>query len=300
MEIITLPSAPGPDAAVALGFFDGCHLGHQALLARTVAVAAAQGICPAVFTFTDGAGKDVPLLTDWEERLARFEAAGVVRVYCAPFAALREMPPDAFVSHVLLGMCGARAAFCGESFRYGRGGAGDVDSLSAALAAAGAQLEVVPTVTLDGQTVSSSALRAAVAAGDMDAARRMLGRPYALSGRVQSGKHLGRTLGDPTSNLWFPPGVLSPRHGVYRTETEMADGTCYASVTNVGLRPTVERSTQVNAETTLLGYRGDLYGAPITVRFAAFLREERKFASVEELQAQIQSDMEEVRMYHGE
>ena len=269
--------------AVALGYFDGGHLGHAALLKKTVEEAKRLGCESAVFSFHTLPTKSGAPLSTQEDRLAFFADKGIENVILAHFEELRSLTPEAFVS-LLEERCCARLALCGFNFRFGAGASGD----SALLCRLLPESIVLPPFLYGGAPVSASRIREALLSGAVEDAAAMLGRPYTVSGTVSHGKEMGRTLGFPTANI--APETLLPRHGVYKTAVEL-DGTLYTGLTDVGVRPTVEGDGCARVETFLQGFSGDLYGKTLKISFLSFLREEKKFASVSKLQAQIAEDL---------
>ncbi len=291
---------PLPEKTIlCLGNFDGVHLGHLALIREALRIKALQenSIPCGAFCFWEHSADlllehPVARLTTAAERLELFKSAGLEFVIYADFAALRDLPPEAFAKKVLAGQCHCAAAVCGFNYRFGKGAAGTAEDLCRLL---GAPVSVCPAVKIDGDTVSSTRIRALIHSGEVAKAARLLGRPYALSAVVKHGKELGRKLGFPTANQDFPPLAAIPKHGVYITDC-LLEGARYRGVSNVGNHPTVDSpKTTINCETYLVGYQGDLYGKPLTVNFLQFLRPEQTFASVEELKAQIAKDAETAR-----
>ena len=295
LTVVELPTVEVPiPSVIALGFFDGCHTGHRTLLRETVRRARAMHLESAVFTFSDEGIKAGALrIYSLEDRLETFRRMGIEKVYLASFESLRNLSPEWFVKTVLVEMCGAKWAVSGPDFRFGKNAAGGPDTLAALMRRQGSGTTVLPPVLDRGEKVSSTSIRRALESGDMERAGRMLGEAYHLTLPVLHGKGLGHTLGFPTANQAPAHGRLLPGRGVYRTETEV-DGAVYPSLTNVGLRPTVEKADGVNVETHLIGYRGDLYGKTVTVRFLQFLRPERRFDSVDALKAQLEEDVRRV------
>jgi len=281
--------------AVALGFFDGLHIGHAAVVSRTLSYQQ-EGLCPCVFTFTmygghPAAKSSANALTTERQKEQLLESWGVRLVLCPDFSEFHAMEPEAFVDEVLVRRLNANAACCGEDFRFGKKAAGDVGQLAALCQARGIRLDVVPPVTFEGERVSSTRIRSLLGEGRVADANRMLGRAFGYDFTVVRGKQLGRKLDSPTINQRLPDGFVPLRHGVYAS-VSFAGGAWHPSVTNIGLRPTVEDTTAVNSETYICGFSGDLYGARVEVRLLAFLRPEQRFPSVEALRARIHADAE--------
>lgn len=300
MEILSLKElspVPAPPAFVAaLGFFDGVHTAHTAVLGRAAEAAAARSLPFLVFTFTAAdAPKGALLLSEDEERAALFAAAGATHAVFAPFSEVASLSPEAFVSY-LTGTLHVRLAVTGESFRFGHGAAGDTHRLAALMRAAGGDALALPSLLYEGEPISSSRIRQALSLGDCERAAALLGRPYALTLPVLHGRHLGHVLGFPTANL-HPPGRRAlPAFGVYRTAVTLPDGRVLPGVTDVGRRPTVS-GEETRVETHILDFSGDLYAKTLTVAFLGRLREERCFASLAALTEQIKADCEEVRKW---
>ncbi len=281
--------------AVALGFFDGLHIGHAAVVSRTLSYQQ-EGLCPCVFTFTmDGghpaAKSSANALTTERQKEQLLESWGGRLVLCPDFSEFHAMEPESFVDEILVRRLNANAACCGEDFRFGKKAAGDVGQLAALCQARGIRLDVVPPVTFEGERVSSTRIRSLLGEGRVADANRMLGRAFGYDFTVVRGKQLGRKLDSPTINQRLPDGFVPLRHGVYAS-VSFAGGAWHPSVTNIGLRPTVEDTTAVNSETYICGFSGDLYGARVEVRLLAFLRPEQRFPSVEALRARIHADAE--------
>ena len=281
--------------AVALGFFDGLHIGHAAVVSRTLSYQQ-EGLCPCVFTFTmDGghpaAKSTANALTTERQKEQLLENWGVRLVLCPDFSEFHDIEPESFVDEILVRRLNANAACCGEDFRFGKKAAGDVGQLAALCQARGIRLDVVPPVTFEGERVSSTRIRSLLGEGRVADANRMLGRAFGYDFTVVRGKQLGRKLDSPTINQRLPDGFVPLRHGVYAS-VSFAGGAWHPSVTNIGLRPTVEDTTAVNSETYICGFSGDLYGASVEVRLLAFLRPEQRFPSVEALRARIHADAE--------
>ncbi len=287
---------------LALGFFDGVHLGHAALIRRTKERAEALGCIPAVLTFdvhpdTLVRGAPVPLITSPEDRAELVRRLfGVEEILSLRFdRSLMEMPWDRFLEWVREEF-GAVHLVCGHDFTFGWRGEGNPDRLRVRCAALGLGADVIPKVTLDGETVSSTRIRELLTAGKLGEANRLLGHPHVLTDTVRTGYRLGRKLGTPTINMRFGEGVLVPAHGVYagrlRIEGERVDRW---AVTNVGVRPTVSDGKQVSVESYILDYSGNLYGKRVRLEFRDFLRPERKFPDTDALKDQIARDAQAVR-----
>lgn len=287
METVFLPSSPyARETVAAVGFFDGVHLGHRALLRETVQLAREIGAVPALFTFDTLPFKTGASLSSLEERLARFEACGIEVVFVSRFESVCELSPEAFVKEILASTCRARAAVCGYNFRFGKNAAGTAKDLLSLLP----QSRVLPAIEIGGAAVSSSRIRALLAEGRIEEAERLLGEPYTLRATVEHGKALGRTLGFPTANM--RPHKLLPKNGVYETRVRV-DDVLYAGVTDIGHRPTVEGAGEKRMETHLIGYTGDLYGRALSVSFVRRMRDEMTFESKDSLALRLKEDAEE-------
>ena len=292
--------------AVALGFFDGVHIGHGALLRRTRAAADRLG-CPAAAMSFDThpsallSASPSPLLSTMEERtLLMRRLYGMDEVIFEHFdRGMMEMPWETFVEEYLVRQLHAKHVVCGHDYRFGYRGEGTPQLLQTACAARGIGCEIVPQVTLDGVRVSSTVIRELLERGNLDSARAFLGHPQLVSGVVAHGNHLGHTLGFPTANLPFAPGVLVPPYGVYIAQAEL-DGRRFPAVVNIGLHPTAGSLPAPLLEANLLDFQEDLYGKPLIVWLYSFLRPERKFSSLDALTAQIGRDAARTREYFKE
>ena len=283
----------------ALGFFDGVHLGHQALLIACENLAQRSDCEAGVVTFDTHPGTLVsnraPLLINTaQERSRMLMGHGLKQLLVLPFdEKLMRLPWQAFLEDLI--DRGAAGFVCGDDFRFGYKGEGNSQKLAQFCQERNMPYAIVPAQAIDGIRISSTHIRSLIEAGDMEGAAKFLGHPHTLSGPVVHGRQLGRTIGIPTANLLIPQEVVVPRLGVYAC-TCLVDGTTYMAVTNIGSRPTVD-GHQVRAESWLLDFDGDLYGKGIELRFYKFLRPERKFPSLEELRAEIQKNGEETRKY---
>ena len=283
----------------ALGFFDGVHLGHQALLTECVRLARAVDAEPAAITFECHPQSlfrsDVPpLLTTLTDRFRLLMRYGIDRVY--PFSVTKEVMGKQwrdFLEELM--EKGAAGFVCGDDFRFGRGGAGNARMLREFCRERKLPCVLVPEQTLNGVRISSSYIRRQIETGDMATAVRFLGHGHMLTGTVVTGRKLGRKLGFPTANITLPAGVIVPRHGVYACRAFVGEQS-YMAVCNVGSGPTVQ-GHQIRTETWLLDLDGDLYGKDVTLEFLWFLRAEQKFESLDALKAAVLKDAENTRKF---
>ena len=288
---------------IALGFFDGVHRGHGELLKKTRQRAEEIGAMPSVLSFdvhpdTLVFKKEVPLINSAigrEDIIRRYY--GIDNVVFLHFNQhVMHMPWKEFIDS-LIAELNIAWIVVGHDFCFGYKGEGTAARLREYCEGRGIGCDIIPALAVDGRVVSSTYIRELIADGDIETANRFLGHPHTLSDTVHSGYHLGTDLGAPTINMYFPDGVLVPRHGVYATRVIIEDGSGYIAVTNVGIRPTVSSSGRVSVESHLLDYSGNLYGRQARVEFYAFLRGEVKFGSYEELAAQIKKDAASARAY---
>ena len=293
--------APGP-TALAIGNFDGVHRGHRALLAHLCDTARAVALPPAVLTFEPhpreffSPASAPARLTTLREKIELLADAGVEQITVCRFdAAFAALSADEFVERVLVRGLRARHLIVGDDFRFGRGRAGDFASLRAAGARHGFAVEAMGSVTVDGERASSSGVRRALAAGDMEHAARLLGRPYVIDGQVTRGQQLGRQWGFPTANLRIKHNPL-PMTGVFAVEVGGLGVRPLPGVANLGVRPTVD-GTRPLLEVHLFDFDRDIYGAHISVRFVHKLRDERRFPDFDALKAQIAADATEARLF---
>ena len=283
----------------ALGFFDGVHLGHQALLRECVAMAKALDCASAAITF-ERHPKSLftqdppPLLSTAQTRSDLLQRYGIDHVYTFPVVeAVMSMSWRDFLQELL--EFGAAGFVCGHDFRFGNRGEGNAEKLQALCRELELPCVIVPEQTVDGQRVSSTLIRGLIEEGRMADANRYLGHPHIIAGTVVHGQQLGRTLGIPTANLVLEPDQAVPCFGVYACRC-IVDGVSYPAVTNVGTRPTV-RGVGVTVEPWILDFSGDLYDHRITLEFHEFLRKETKFDGLSALQEQIRKDAERTRAF---
>ena len=295
------------ERVIALGFFDGVHLGHGALLRRAAEEAQKRGCESAVFTF-DRPPKEVitgvpcPLINSPEDRAELVKRLyGIDEMLMVPFDdEMRTTPWDRFVTDILVGRYGAVHLVAGHDHHFGHKNQGSPELLREKCAELGLGCDIIPAVTIGGVTVSSTHIRKLLEEGDVETARAFLGHPHVLTQTVGHGRQLGRTIGIPTANLVAPPHVLLPRRGVYAAKITLPDGRAFGGVTNVGVRPTVNNGQDVTVEPWILDFDGDLYGQAIRVEFYRRLRDERKFDSLAALRSQIETDAVKTREAYPE
>jgi riboflavin kinase/FMN adenylyltransferase len=296
--------APFSGGIVALGNFDGFHLGHQAVVGRAIARARAEGRPALVATFDPHPVRffkpDAPpfRLTTLDQRQRLFAAAGADAMIVFHFdAALAGLSAEAFVAERLAGLFRAAGVVTGEDFTFGKGRSGNAAVLAELAARHGIAAEAVAPVSLDGEPVSSSRIREALQAGDCATAERLLTRPFAIEGPVQHGDKLGRTIGFPTANIDLDR-YLRPRYGVYAVRGRMPDGRVLDGAANLGIRPSFDPPKEL-LEPYFFGDTGDLYGQMIEVELHRWLRPEMKFDSLDALKAQIGRDCAGARRVLG-
>ena len=280
--------------AVAIGKFDGIHMGHQKLIQKIIEQKA-KGYLATVFTFDTSAaaffGGEEKELTTREEKRIVFEKMGVDVLIEFPLnRETAATEPVEFVQRYLVSQMQAAYICAGTDLSFGRRGAGNYELLQQYADSYGYQVELIDKVRMDGEEVSSTRVREAVRTGQMEAAARMLGTPYSVSGTVEHGRRLGRTLGMPTANLLPEQDKLLPPNGVYYSKVLMG-GRIYRSITNIGCKPTVSENHIMGVETYLYDFAGDIYGKDITVQLLAFRRPEMKFDGMDSLKAQMQKDI---------
>jgi len=276
-------------AAVALGTFDGLHIGHQHIIDNAkghdmpVVVYAFANIPAAYF------GKDIKAILSYDEKITSFRDYGIDYLQLVPFDEnIMNMSARDYLDYLYYKLS-ARVISCGYNYTFGRKAEGDSEFLKSYAAEKGIHAIISPPIAFNSQPVSSTRIRACLTEGNISSANEMLGKRYYISGTVQHGKRLGNKIGFPTVNIRIPSEKLCPKNGVYATCLEI-DGKMYAAMTNIGVRPTVENTTVPNAETYIIGYDGDLYGKNLKIEFLSFLRPEIKFSSVNDLVIQLKKD----------
>ncbi len=287
----------------SLGNYDGVHVGHQAILKRVVAVARELSIPSVAVTFDPVPRKVLapqsapPLIQTLEQRLRKLESLNVDHTIVVAFNhQFAKNSPEDFVHNLLVNTLGIRCFVVGEHFSFGHQKRGNIGLLREMGRHYNFSVEAIPEVRAGERRVSSTLVRECIRSGDMEAANTYLGSPFSLAGTVVEGEKLGARLGIPTANL-SPENEIQPANGVYVTRT-IVESQLYGSVTNVGIRPTVG-GKKWTVESHLLQFSGDLYGKKIELQFLKRIREEIRFASVDDLKSQIHKDIESARHYFG-
>ncbi len=296
---------PFTSSVLALGTFDGVHIAHRRLIKEAGELKislSAQGVGAWCFEKSPAAligGVDVLTLTDKDEKISLLLDAGADFVVSAKFEDFRTMSAEDFINKVLISALGCVGTVCGYDHRFGYMGAGDPALLESVFGKESTL--TVPKVTLDGEEVSSSAIRDHIKRGEIEIANKMLSRPLSFSSPVLSGKQLGRRLGFPTANQPIPEGYSSLCRGVYATRCIFEDGQTYIGVSNIGVRPSIRSGDDhtINAETYIIGFDGELYGSMMTLELWSYLRDEMKFSSLEELTAAIERDKNDCIEFFG-
>lgn len=299
MRIFSLENKSDAPSVIALGFFDGVHLGHRAVLKKATEQAKSRGVLSAVFSFTDNKkeGKKSQLgeIYSTSRRCELFSEIGFDFVIMPDFSAFSSLSPTEFVD-VLKNNFNAVAFVCGSDFRFGKGAVGDVMTLKELAVLRGIDTYVVDEVLLDGESVSSTRIRKALKDGDIKTANKLLGREYSIRAEVVHGKQIGTDMLYPTINQTFEDGGALLKFGVYASKT-IYDGKEMPSVTNIGVCPTFLEKRVPTSETYIIDADVNLYGKSVEVRLLDFLREEKKFESPEALKIQIKKDIEAARKY---
>ena len=283
---------------VALGCFDGIHAGHRKVLSEAVRIATELGARPAVFSFSRPPKslfvKDVSLIDDLHEKLSLFEELGMGLCVCPdPSSEILSVSAEDFINNIIIEGFSAVHVVCGYNYSFGKGALGNIDLLQSLCSAHGIGVTVIDEYLQDGKPVSSSLIRELISMGKVEDAASLLCRPFSVSDRVVDGQHLARRLGFPTLNIVPSPLKLLPLHGVYAVRIRFDERSCYG-IANVGVRPTVDVGIRC-VEAHIFDFSEDLYGKTVTVEFLHFIREERRFESIELLQAQVLEDIEKAK-----
>jgi len=300
------PNSKGSPVWLTIGNFDGLHLGHKALIQKLCSKAAETNAQAVAITFYPhprvffGIEKDPYNLMTRGEKNSMFEQLGLDQVITLPFnKTLASMAAENFLSELITHF-NLQGMVMGLDFSLGKDREGTIPAIQAFMRRFRIQVLRESPVLLDGQVIASEAIRTALGNGQPELAAVMLGRPYSISGKVQTGKKLGRRLGLPTANLTIEPEKFVPKYGVYASKTWL-DGKSYASVSSIGVRPTVEENGTPNVETLILDFDNDIYDEEIKVEFVQFIRPEIKFENIGDLSKRIEEDKEEARsiLKHG-
>lgn len=301
-----IPERAEHGCVLTIGNFDGVHRGHQALLAKLSAKALATGLPAAVLTFEPHpreyfTHENRPKrLTSLREKIQLLEARGVDRLYIARFnKRFAGLTAEAFIEDVLIQGLGVRHLLIGDDFRFGKGRVGNFEMLRAVGETVGFTVEAMHTIDHEGERVSSSAVRAALAEGDMPHAARLLGRPYSISGRVLHGDKIGRTIGFPTANIQLKHRS-PPLMGIYTVSVEGLADKPWPGVASVGVRPTINDAGRPSLEVHLFDWNTECYDAHLRVNFLRKQRDEERYDSLDALTAQIARDADEARAYFAQ
>jgi riboflavin kinase/FMN adenylyltransferase len=299
----TIPAQTSHSRVLAIGNFDGVHLGHRALLERLAADARRLGLPPAVMTFEPHprelfAPDQAPArLTSLREKLALLDSCGIEEVFLLHFSRkLAGLTAEAFIERGLVQGLGVRHLIIGDDFRFGKGRAGDFAMLQAAGQQHGFGVEAMHTIEINGERVSSSAVRDVLGQGDLEHAARLLGRPYSISGRVIHGNKIGRKLGFPTANIQLKRKRVALT-GVFAATVSGLDKRFLPGAASLGVRPTLGQGLRPVLEVHLFDFDREIYGSHVSVHFLHKLRDEAKYDSLEALTAQITRDVQATQDY---
>lgn len=282
--------------AVALGNFDGMHVGHMAVLRATKGFES-KGLTPLALLFDEHSLKAItgtapPMLMTADER-NRIIAENGLKIKTIVFNEIKDLSPQDFVEKILVGRFGARAVCCGYNYRFGKNASGNAQTMKEICDRLGLECRIAGEVDVDSRAASSTEIRKFIESGEIEKANKMLGHPFGFCTRVIDGDKRGRTLGFPTINQELPDGLVLPKFGVYQADVTV-DGEHYKGVANIGRRPTVG-SEKILSETYIIDFHKNIYGEYVDIRPVRFIRPERKFSSFDELAKQIKSDAKEVR-----
>ncbi|MDR1687645.1 MAG: bifunctional riboflavin kinase/FAD synthetase [Clostridiales bacterium] len=289
--------------AAAIGKFDTLHLGHQALISEIANFAAKNGLKTVVFSFNPspaeffGGKKCANILTADEKLhiLAKMKTVDYFIEYPFDYE-FSQISPFGFVKDIMLGKLNCKFIAAGDSYRFGKNRAGTAGLLKEISESLGISAKIIPPLCYNGEEISSSRIRKLIASGKFEDAQKLMGRAYFISGIVEGGKKIGRSLGFPTVNLKIPPAKFVPADGVYLANCTI-NGTTYPAVSNIGSNPTFNEAEK-KCETFIMDFNGNLYGQKITVNFLKFIRGEKKFTSAEELKRQIEDDVKHAKSWY--
>lgn len=281
----------------AIGDFDGVHLGHRRVI--SAAVSNRYGHTPAVYTFENNC-KNARIITDNNTKKKLIKSLGIEKIIFDDFSKIKNLSPERFIKEVLIDKYGIASIVCGTDFRFGKNAEGDVELLKELSKRYKLGFEAVNQYNFTGEKLSSSKIREQISDGDMESAAKALGHRFCTTGNVIHGKHLGSENSTPTVNIEFKKNNIVPAYGVYVTIAEI-DGKKYNSVSNIGIRPSVENGHKPNIETHILDFDKNIYGREITVEFIKMIRPEIKFKNQELLFDQIRKDIQMAKSYfHGD
>jgi len=282
-------------SAVALGFFDGVHIAHRKIISFAVDYAKKNNLSPIALSF-DASPMEllsdckVKYLTTNEEKENIIKSLGADTEFLPLSKELLSMEAEVFVKEILVDKYNIKYAVCGYNYRFGKNGNGDTKLLQKLGKHYGFEVRVCDCETLLGESVSSSRIRGLISNGNIESANELLGRNFSLSGIICEGKQLGRKLGFPTANVFFSKHTVMPKNGVYKTLVTVENDT-YTAITNTGINPTVG-GEELRTETYIPNFNRNIYGKEIKIEFLKFIREEKKFGSIEELKSQIKRDID--------
>ncbi|MBQ7788470.1 MAG: bifunctional riboflavin kinase/FAD synthetase [Clostridia bacterium] len=285
---------------VALGTFDGCHIGHMSIFTETFYSAKRNKMKSVVYTFDSipksHKNSEVRALTTLNEKIKIIKKHGIDYVAIDKFENVRNLSPKEFFDNILVNTLNAKMALCGFNYRFGNGALAAPNDLARFFENIGGSVKICDKVMLENEVLSSTLVRSLIENGEVEKTLNYIA-PYSIFARVEYGKALGRRLGFPTINQKIPDGKVLPKRGVYITECELGEDV-YPSITNVGVRPTTDGDySELNMETYIIGYDGNLYGSCVRVNFYKYLRGEIKFDSIDALTEQISKDATEAKAY---
>ncbi len=287
------------DTVVALGTFDGCHLGHMSVIRSAYLKAKSLKIKSLVYTFDEipksKADNQIKAILTIEEKIKFIRKSGIDYIAIDSFDSIKDIEGNAFVESILKSRLKAKCVSCGYNYRFGKNAKYTGEDLKAFFKNDGECVDICQKVCVNNEDVSSTLIRKKINNGSVEDILEY-STPYSIYSKVIEGKKLGRTIGIPTINQQIPKEKITPKKGVYITECEIGENV-YPSITNVGLRPTVENTDRENMETYIIGFNGNLYNSYIRVNFYKRLRDEIKFDSLNELKAQIEKDIEKAKAY---
>ncbi|MDE5946965.1 MAG: bifunctional riboflavin kinase/FAD synthetase [Oscillospiraceae bacterium] len=284
--------------AVALGLFDGVHLGHREVIKYPVQLEK-YGFIPSVFTFKNSSlsekqGRSIEYIYTDVQKESIIKDLGIKEIFSEDFNTIKDLNGEEFVREILIKKVNAGYVICGNDFKFGKRASCGIRELSELGKKYDFKVKIADNIKLQNEIVSSRKIRGLISIGYISSANLMLGSDYHIDGEVVHGRQLGRTLNFPTINQVFEPNQLVPKKGVYQSSTEI-DGILYESITNIGIKPTVGAEVKPLSETHILNFSNDIYGKNIKVTLKRFIRDEKKFASVQELRSQIFKDIDSVK-----